>query len=125
MNGRVPKDGRERGSGTILLMAVVIFMLFLAAGFGVVGRYIVANHQARAAADLAALAGARAYGTGSDGCLAAAANAIRNHHKLAHCDIVGEPTDFVITTKITQPVPIKMPGLPRTLTVKAHAGPVR
>lgn len=122
---RLSPDSRERGSGTILLMAVVIFMLFLAAGFGVVGRYIVANHQARAAADLAALAGARAYGAGSDGCIAAAANAVKNHHKLTHCDIVGEPTDFVITTKITRPVPISMPGVPKTLSVKAHAGPVR
>ncbi|SDS52707.1 Rv3654c family TadE-like protein [Microlunatus soli] len=125
MISRVPLRGRERGSGTILLMTVVIFMLVLAAGFGVVGRYIVANHQARAAADLAALAGARAYGTGADGCLAAAANAIKNRHKLVHCDIVGDPTDFVITTKISQPVPIKMPGLRKTLVVQAHAGPVR
>lgn len=118
-------DRSQRGSGTILIMAVVILMMLLAAGFGVVGRYIVANHRARAAADLAALAGARAYGAGEDGCAAAEVYAARNGEQLDGCDIVGDATDFVITTKITRPVPIPVPGVRDQLTVQAHAGPVR
>jgi secretion/DNA translocation related TadE-like protein len=115
----------EQGTGTILIMGVVILLLLLAAAFGVVGRYLVADHEARAAADLAALAGAQAYGTGGDGCSAAGNYAAKNGHQLADCDVVGIPSDFVLSTSIRKPVPILIPGVPKAFLVHAYAGPVR
>lgn len=115
----------ERGSGTLLVLAVVIFMLSLASAFGVFGRYIVAGHRAAAAADLAALAGAQAYGTGKDGCAAAKTQAARNDQQLSSCSIVGDRVDFVVTVQISAPVPTRVPVLPSRITATAHAGPVR
>lgn len=115
----------ERGSGTLMVMSVVIFMLTLAAVVAVFGRYIVAGHRAAAAADLAALAGAQAYGTGQDGCAAARRYAARNHQTLAACSVVGDRVDFVLSVRISASVPTRVPMLPRQITTTAHAGPVR
>ncbi|HEY9293947.1 MAG TPA: Rv3654c family TadE-like protein [Microlunatus sp.] len=118
-------DREERGSGTIMLMTVVIFMLLIASGFSVVGTYIVAGHRARAAVDLAALAGAEAYGAGHDGCARAKTYATKNDHRLADCSVVGDQTDFLLTARVAVPAPIRIPGLPREVTAEANAGPVR
>ena len=117
-------DG-ERGSGTLLVLSVVIFMLSLASAFGVFGRYIVVGHRAAAAADLAALAGAQAYGTGKDGCAAARAQAARNDQQLGSCSVVGDRVDFVLSVEISAPVPTRVAVLPAKITATAHAGPVR
>lgn len=109
----------------MLIMSVVIFMLSLAAVVAVFGRYIVAGHRAAAAADLAALAGAQAYGTGQDGCRTARLYAARNDQDLAGCSVVGDRVDFVLSVRITAPVPTRVPMLPRQITATAHAGPVR
>jgi secretion/DNA translocation related TadE-like protein len=115
----------QRGSGTLLIMLVVVVLLALAASFSVVGQYLVAGQRARAAADLAALAGAQSYGTGADGCAAAQQYATANGQRMADCSIVGDPTDFVLTVTITAPVPVRSQILPDTITVESHAGPVR
>ena len=115
----------QRGSGTLLVMCVAVFLLVGATAFGVLGQYLVAAQRARSAADLAALAGAQAYGSGNDGCQAAELYAARNDHRLAGCSIVGDKVDFVLTTKITAPVPVEVAVLPTSITVRAHAGPVR
>lgn len=115
----------ERGSGTLLVLTVVIFMLTLASAFGVFGRYIVAEHRAAAAADLAALAGAQAYGSGSDGCTAAKNQAARNDQQLTDCSVVGDRVDFVLSVQISAPVPTRVPVLPSTITATANAAPVR
>lgn len=115
----------ERGSGTLLSMAVVIFMLTLTAVVAVFGRYIVAGHRAAAAADLAALAGAQAYGSGRDGCATARLYAARNDRMLAGCSVVGDRVDFVLSVRISAPVPTRVPILPRQITATAYAGPVR
>lgn len=117
--------GAERGSGTLLVLSVVIFMLSLASVFSVFGRYIVAGHRAAAAADLAALAGAQAYGTGKDGCGTARSFALRNDQQLAGCSVVGDRVDFVLSVRISAAVPTRVPMLPRRITATAHAGPVR
>jgi secretion/DNA translocation related TadE-like protein len=108
-----------------MVLWVAVFLLVGAAAFGVLGQYLVAAQRARSAADLAALAGAQAYGSGKDGCAAAEQYAARNDHRLAGCSIVGEKIDFVLTTKIIAPVPVQSPVLPKSITVRANAGPVR
>lgn len=115
----------ERGSGTLLVLSVVIFMLSLTSAFGVFGRYIVVGHRAAAAADLAALAGAQAYGTGKDGCVAARTQAARNDQQLSSCSVVGDRVDFVLSVEVTAPVPTRVVVLPSKITATAHAGPVR
>ena len=107
------------------MLTVVIFMLSLTAAFGVFGRYVVAGHRAAAAADLAALAGAQAYGTGKDGCAVARTQAARNDHQVSSCSVVGDRVDFVLSVVITAPVPTRLPVLPSKITATAHAGPVR
>jgi secretion/DNA translocation related TadE-like protein len=115
----------DRGSGTLLTLAVVIFLLSLIAAVGVFGRYIVVRHRAAAAADLAALAGAQAYGTGKDGCAMAKAVAARNGQQLAECSVAGDRTDFVVSVRVTAAAPTRVPVLPRMITATAAAGPVR
>ncbi|WP_168207359.1 Rv3654c family TadE-like protein [Microlunatus elymi] len=115
----------DRGSGTIMLMSVVIFMMLIASGFSVVGSYIVASHKARAAVDLAALAGAAAFGSGQDGCTSAETYATKNDHRVTDCSVVGDPSDFLLTVRVAVPAPIKLPGLPDEVTAEANAGPVR
>lgn len=109
----------------MLAMSVVIFMLSLTAVVAVFGRYIVAGHRAAAAADLAALAGAQAYGTGQDGCGTARSYAASNDQLLAGCSVVGDRMDFVLSVRISVPVPTRVPLLPGRVTATAHAGPVR
>lgn len=125
MNRGTGSADTERGSGTLLVMSVVIFMLSLTAVVAVFGRYIVAGHRAAAAADLAALAGAQAYGTGQDGCTTARWYASRNDQTLAACSVVGDRVDFVLSVRISAPVPTRVPMLPQQITATAHAGPVR
>jgi secretion/DNA translocation related TadE-like protein len=115
----------DRGSGTLLALAVVIFLLSLTAAVGVFGRFIVAQHRADAAADLAALAGTQAYGTGKDGCAVADTVAARNRQHLTDCSIVGDRTDFVVSVRVAAAVPTRVPLLPEMITAAADAGPVR
>ena len=86
--------------------------------------YLLGYHRARAAADLAALSGAVAYQQGRDGCAEARRLASANGARLADCDEVGDQVDFVITVRVTVAVGLRVPGLPRTITAEAHAGPV-
>jgi secretion/DNA translocation related TadE-like protein len=125
MARRIWIDRSGRGSGTLLALIVVIFMLALAGTFSVFGRYIVAGHRAAAAADLAALAGAQTYGTGGDGCAIARSIAAKNDQRLASCSVVGDQVDFVFSVQINSAVPVRVPVLPRQITATAHAGPVR
>ncbi|MCT1367954.1 Rv3654c family TadE-like protein [Kocuria massiliensis] len=53
-------DPPDRGSGTVLAVAVVALIIGLAVGVAVVGQVAAAHHRARTAADLAALAAADA-----------------------------------------------------------------
>ncbi|QGN33981.1 Rv3654c family TadE-like protein [Microlunatus sp. Gsoil 973] len=115
----------QRGSGTLLALTVVIFLLSLTSAVAVFGRFLVAHHRAAAAADLAALAGAQAYGTGENGCAAARAIAARNDQHLAGCSVIGDRTDFVLSVRITAAVPTRVPMLPVVITATAGAGPVR
>lgn len=114
----------ERGSGTMLMVGAMIVITVLAFVGTTVAGYAVAVHQARAAADLAALSGAVARSDGTDGCAAAKAIARANRATMTDCDVVGDQLDFVITVQVRQDVPPLMPGLPRSVAAKAHAGPV-
>lgn len=108
-----------------MLLAIVLLMLLLTGAVGVGGRYLVAAQRAASAADLAALAGAQAHGSGEDGCAAAAALAAENNHQVEDCDTVGDRLDFVLTIQVVAVMPTPLPPLPEEVTATAHAGPVR
>lgn len=91
--------GRERGSGTIMLLAIVLVMLLITGAVGL--------------------------RTGGDGCAAAAALAAKNHHRVDDCNTVGDRLDFVLTIQVVAPVAASIPPLPEEVTATAHAGPVR
>jgi secretion/DNA translocation related TadE-like protein len=109
----------------MLMIGVMIVITVLALTGTCVAAYAVAVHRARAAADLAALSGAVAWSAGEDGCAAARTIARANGTTLADCDQVGDRIDFVITVRVDREVPpMMLPGLPPTVSAKAHAGPV-
>lgn len=121
-------DGRrfagERGSATVLMAAIMGVVVTLGAAAMVVAGYLVAHHQARSAADLAALSGAAAYSRGADACNHARRVSRQNGAELTSCTRVGDEVDFVVTARTTVPVRIGLPGLPRNVEAEAHAGRV-
>ena len=108
----------------MLMIGVMIVITVLALTGTCVAAYAVAVHRARAAADLAALSGAVAWSGGGDACAAARTIAQANGTTLESCDRFGDQLDFVITVRVDRRVPPMMPGLPREVSARAHAGPV-
>jgi len=79
---------RERGAGTVLVLGFSALVLLAASVAVLVGQAATVRHRAGAAADLAALAAARA---GADNvpapCRAALAVAVRNAAELTSCSV--------------------------------------
>jgi secretion/DNA translocation related TadE-like protein len=100
----------ERGAATIY--AAVTGLVLVLAGLGVAMRAaaVVAAAQARAAADLGALAGAQWVGLG-DACPHATDIVTANGAKLVSCHVIG--VDLVVTAEV------------RGRTAMARAGPAR
>lgn len=114
----------QRGSGTVLVVGVLaVVMLISFAGVCIAG-YLVTAHRAKAAADLAALAGARAKAEGDDVCAAVRANAAANGAEADDCDVVGDDQDFVVRVRTMIKVDAPVPGLPDRVTGIAYAGRV-
>ena len=115
----------QRGSGTLLVVGVMAVVGVVAVVATVAAAYLVVGHRARAAADLTALSGAAAYAEGRSPCAAAARLARANGARLQTCDQVGDEVDYVVSVAVRVDVGLRVPGLPRSLTGRAHAGPVR
>ena len=124
MSRRRARRTDQRGSGTVLLAAVMSVVVALGATATVVAGYLLAHHRARSAADLAALSGAAAYARGQDACHEARRTAQENGGTATHCDRVGDPADFVVTVRVVIEVRVRSPGLPRLVEAEAHAGRV-
>jgi secretion/DNA translocation related TadE-like protein len=108
----------EAGIATIWGLAIIgILMLLAAVSAGVVS-LIGARHQAEAAADLAALAGAQAAIDGEDACDAARRIAAANGGALVDCDVEGEIVE--IRVQVDGP---RLLGESWVLTGRARAGP--
>lgn len=114
----------ERGSGTVLIMMVLLVLAVCGAIGAVATGYALAAHGARAAADMTALGAAQAMRTGGDPCAAAGVLARRNGVQLAACAVDGDPGDFVVSVRVSMQVDLHCPGLPTTLTTRAYAGVV-
>ena len=90
---------RDRGSGSVLVVGLVLALLVLTAGGLAIGSAVVASGRARTAADLAALAGAAGLRGGSSAgasCGEAARVAAANGSRLTGCAVSG--FDVEVTT---------------------------
>lgn len=86
----------QRGSATVLVVAVTGVLLLVGAALAVVTAMVVSHRSAQSAADLAALAGATDLASGRDGCVSAAAVATANHARLVRCDVTGRDVSVLV-----------------------------
>lgn len=110
--------GRERGAVTVLAVAMLGVLLLLTAGLGVAEAMVVAHRRAQAAADLAALAGAKALRAAQDPCTAGGTIARANGATLASCRIEG--ADVIVDVSVPGPAWLGQRG---SLEAQARAGP--
>jgi secretion/DNA translocation related TadE-like protein len=123
MSAGRPSAG-ERGSATVLMASIMGVVVTVSSAAMVVAGYLVAHHQARAAADLAALSGAAAYTRGANACDEARRISRQNGARVTSCKRVGDEIDFVVSVRTTVSVRTLLPGLPRVAEAEAHAGRV-
>lgn len=88
----------ERGSATPFAIACLGLLVLLAAALGVVAAMVRAERQAQSAADLAALAAARALASGGDGCREGSRIAEANQAELVSCAVSGREVRLRVET---------------------------
>lgn len=114
------RDPRERGSATVLAVAVITALLLLTAAGLVLAGAVTASHHARLAADLAALAGAsrlQAAVSADAACAEARRVARLNRADLRTCAVEGMDLEVVVVVPTsTWPTPA---------SARARAGPYR
>ena len=110
---------RERGSGTIWVLAMGMVVAVAAVAGGSWGAAATARHRAETAADLAALAAAgEAIWGGERACATAARIATENGSRLDRCRLVGDVAEIRVRRTL------RIGGLPaRTSFASARAGP--
>jgi secretion/DNA translocation related TadE-like protein len=119
VNGRPRAPVRDqRGSATLLVVAMCGVLLLIGAALGVVTAMVVAHRSAQSGADLAALAGAEAAGRGGDACRSAGQVAAANAVRLTGCDVHGR----VVEVTVSAPGPHWL-GQTADLAATARAGP--
>lgn len=106
----------ERGAATVLVISFSAVLVVVGAACALVGGVVIDHRRAQNAADLAALAGARALADGQDACAAAAAVARRNDAALTECTIAGDDVRVRVGVE-----PAWLQG--RTIQAEARAGP--
>jgi secretion/DNA translocation related TadE-like protein len=113
------RDLRDRGSATLLAVAMVALILAACGGAVVVGTAVIARHRAQSAADLAALAAAGRLAAGqATACGWAASLANSMHASVAGC--VVQDLDVIVTVDV--PVPLSRWGI-GSARASARAGP--
>lgn len=108
----------ESGIATVWGLAIIGILLLLAAVSAGVVSLIGTRHQAEAAADLAALAGAQAAVDGRDACRAAERIATANQGDLVGCTVTGE----IVEVRVEVAAP-RLFGTEWTMAGRARAGP--
>lgn len=112
----------ERGSGTaltgamaLLLCAVMLLGVWAAGWIGSV-------HRGRAAADLAALAGAQAHVRSEEACPAARSTARANGATLVTCRVEGDRRDFQVLVEVRVLLRPVVGGVERHVVEESVAG---
>jgi len=90
----------ERGSGTVLMMSVILIAAMVAFVCACLLAWFGCVHKARAAADLAALAGADAHASGGNACEAAKLTAARNQAELTACKVDSNGVQFIVRVAV-------------------------
>jgi secretion/DNA translocation related TadE-like protein len=109
----------ERGSGTVLVLAVIAVVLTVLGGAMALGSTLIARHRAASAADLAALAAADRVLEGSVSACAAAAVIVAEHAaELVECRLAGD----IVEVTVAVALPVTLQGL-GPATARARAGP--
>jgi secretion/DNA translocation related TadE-like protein len=109
---------RERGSAVPFAVACLGMLVMVGAATCVAAAMVVDHRRAQAAADLAALAGARSLVAGGDGCAVARRMASANGASLSACRPEG--ADIRITVVVSGP---RWLGSHADLRAEARAGP--
>lgn len=110
----------DRGAGTVLVLAFMGLIWFVAVVVMMAGGVRVARHRAYAAADLAALAAASRAAEGStDACRRARIVAAASGGRLSACELRGAIAEVAVTVVVRVPAPV---GVVR-LDSRARAGP--
>lgn len=111
----------DRGAATLWVLAIGLVFVVAGMAGAAVGAARVAKHQARAAADLGALAGAARAIEGEEVACARAADLVgRNKGRLTRCVVDGLDVVVAVEVRVTP-----LPGITRTARQEARAGPVR
>lgn len=112
----------ERGSATVLMLAVIVVALTLALAAAALARAAHARGTAQAAADLAAIAAATAAQrpVGGDPCAVAAHVAAQNGARLDRCAVLAGG-DVELSTSVA----VDLGAFTATASAQARAGPVR
>ena len=108
----------ERGSATLLALALVGVLVLVGAALGVVAAMVHAHRAAQSAADLSALGAAGAQARGRDPCAEAAALAGANGATLDGCTVEG--SDVRVQVTVAGPHWL---GQHHDLSAQARAGP--
>ena len=108
----------DRGAVTVLAVAILGFLILLAAAFAVAEAMVVAHRRAQAAADLAALAGATAAQQARDPCASASQVAAANGAVLTACTV--QVREVTVTARVPGP---RWLGARADFAAKARAGP--
>lgn len=115
------RSSSDRGSASVLVLAVGLVLLTAGMVGAAVGTAIVARHQAQVAADFAALAGA-AYAINGEtvACARAGELATANGAQLTGCRLDGLDLAVTVAVPVTGPAAVAGPA-----TATARAGPIR
>ncbi len=89
----------ERGSATLVTVAMMAVLLAMTLGGSIVGSAVLARHRAQSAADLAALAAAGQIGSGHQpACAWATSVAAANGSRLTACTVAE--LDVIVTVEV-------------------------
>jgi secretion/DNA translocation related TadE-like protein len=110
----------DRGAATIFILAVGLALVLMGVAGAAVGAARVGRHQAQAAADLGALAGAARAVEGADAaCERAGRFVSANGGLVTSCQVSG--LEIIVRTEVAV---TPLPGVTRHATAAARAGPV-
>lgn len=112
----------QRGNATLLVTVAVLVVVGIAALLLVGGVARATGERVRGAADLAALAGARAQTDNADACAAARSSATANGAEVVACRVSGDEVEFVVTVEVRRA--FRLAGAMYWFPARANAGVV-
>ena len=112
----------ERGSGTVLMISVMLITAMVAFVAACLLSWFGCAHQARTAADLASLAGAGAFDSGSDACAAARTTAASNHTSMTGCSVDTNGVDVVVRVTVQTDARPAVAFGPKSFSQTSEAG---